>query len=179
LKVSGPVGVAALGLAAETTALRVTGCPKTLFTGVAVRPTVAPALRTPSVIDPDELGANIASPEYVAASECAPTTNELVEQESCPRAAAPEQITVAPSLITMLPVGVPTPEPSALTAAVTMTGCPNTTGFAEVVTDVVLAAGNTVTVDATEVLPRCAASPPYSAKRSWRPVDSVDVPHVA
>jgi len=66
---------------------------------------------------------------------------------------APVPSVVPPSLNVTLPVGVPAPGATAATVAVKVTDWPNTDGWAEEVTPVVVAAWFTVWVTADEVLP--------------------------
>lgn len=70
---------------------------------------------------------------------------------------------VAPSLKVTVPVGVPLPGEFALTVAVKVTDWPETDGFAEDVTDVVVSSVLTVCVKAELVLVLKLPSPPYTA----------------
>jgi len=73
--------------------------------------------------------------------ECEPTESDGV-QVACalPLSATLLQIAVAPSLNVTVPLGVPVAGATGLTAAVNVTAWPNTDGFADEVTVVVVAA---------------------------------------
>ncbi len=70
---------------------------------------------------------------------------------------------VEPSLKVTVPVGVPLPEPEALTVAVKVTTCPYTDGLAEEARAVVLPDLLTVWLRVEEVLPLKLSSPLYTA----------------
>ena len=82
----------------------------------------------------------------------------------------------APSLNVTVPVGVP---PLPATVAVNVTDCPNTDGFAEDTTVVVVEACVTVCVRVEEVLPVKFASPLYVAVIECGPNVNDDVANVA
>src|SRR5213078_1967824 len=75
------------------------------------------------------------------------------------------------------PDGVPVPGLFAVTVAVNFTDCPNTDGFNEELTDVVVPYF-TVCVSLGDVLPLKFASPPYDAVIEWEPTASVLVTNV-
>jgi hypothetical protein len=77
------------------------------------------------------------------------------------------------------PAGVPAPGATAATVAVNLTDCPYTEGLTEETAAVVEAALLTVWVNAAEVLPKNAPSPPYAALIGWLPTGSADVLNIA
>jgi hypothetical protein len=97
---------------------------------------------------------------------------------------------VAPSLNVTVPLGVPLPDPDALTVAVNTTACPYTDGFTDEATTVVLPDLFTTWLNPDDVLVLKLPSPPYTAvivcvatlsplvlKVAWPPL-SVPVPKV-
>src|SRR5438876_418616 len=72
---------------------------------------------------------------------CVPTVSDEVAKLAWPEPlsdAVPRML--APSLKVTVPVGVPTPRATAATVAVNVTDCPETEGFADVITAVMLTA---------------------------------------
>src|SRR2546425_11291641 len=97
--------------------------------------------------------------------ECDPTLSEDLVQVARPllRATLPQlAMAVSPSLKVTFPVGVSEPGLFAVTVAVNFTDCPNTDGFNEELTDVVVPYF-TVCVGLGDVLPLEFASPPDDA----------------
>ena len=80
------------------------------------------------------------SPPYTAVMECGPGAREEAANVATPALSAPVPSVVAPSLNVTVPVAVPLPGATAATVAVNVTPCPNTDGFAEDVTVVVVLA---------------------------------------
>jgi hypothetical protein len=72
-------------------------------------------------------------------------------------------IVALPSRKEILPVGVPDPGATGLTVAVNVTVCPNTDGFKEETTDVVVDACETWLNLPGDVLLAKLLSPPYTA----------------
>ncbi len=94
--------------------------------------------------------------------ECDPTLSEDVVQVARPllRATLPQlAMAVSPSLKVTFPVGVSEPGLFAVTVAVNFTDCPNTDGFNEELT-AVLVPYFTLWVNLRDVLPLKFASPP-------------------
>ena len=92
---------------------------------------------------------------------------------------APVPIEAPPSRNVTVPVVVPAPGAAAETVAVNVTDCPNTMGFADEVTAVVVLSLLTVCVRGADVLPAKLASPPYTAVIEWVPTVSAVVANVA
>ena len=92
--------------------------------------------------------------------ECAATDNVEVAKVAVPLLSGPVPKVVAPSLKVTVPVGVPEPGADAVTVAVKVTDCPNTDGFCELMTAVVLPPWFTVCVSVDDVLPAKFVSPP-------------------
>ena len=80
------------------------------------------------------------SPPYTAVMECAPSAKVEVAKVATPAFSVPVPSVVAPSLNVTVPVAVPLPGDTAATVAVNVTDWPNTEGFAEEVTVVVVLA---------------------------------------
>ena len=78
-----------------------------------------------------------------------------------PPLSAPVPKVVAPSLKVTVPVGVPLPGAAGATVAVKVTPCPNTDGFADEITTVVVLAMLTVCVSVLDVLAAKLLLPPY------------------
>src|SRR5437867_146205 len=113
--------------------------------------------------------------------ECDPTLSDDVVQLAWPllRLRLLQLVmAVSPSLKVTFPDGVPVPGLFAVTVAVNFTDCPNTDGFNEELTDVVVPYF-TVCVSLGDVLPLKFASPPYDAVIEWEPTASVLVTNVA
>jgi len=89
----------------------------------------------------------------VAVIECVATESDDVPNVAFPELNAPVPKGVAPSMKVTVPLGVPAPGATALTVAVNVTNWPNTDGWTEEVTAVVVAAWFTVWVIADEVFP--------------------------
>ena len=84
----------------------------------------------------DVLLPKLASPPYTAVIECEATESAAVANVPTPDPfSVPVPSVVAPSLKVTVPVGVP---PAPVTVAVNVTDCPNTEGFSEDVSVVVL-----------------------------------------
>src|SRR5438876_737912 len=112
--------------------------------------------------------------------ECDPTLSDDVVQLAWPllRLRLLQLVmAVSPSLKVTFPDGVPVPGLFAVTVAVNFTDCPNTDGFNEELTDVVVPYF-TVCVSLGDVLPLKFASPPYDAVIEWEPTASVLVTNV-
>src|SRR5436190_3258483 len=95
-----------------------------------------------------------------------PTVKAEVAQVADPAASAcalQPVIELAPSLKSTVPLGVPAPGAVAVTVAVKVTDWPNTDGFAEDVTAVVVEAWLTTCDTAELVLVMKFVSPPYTA----------------
>src|SRR5204863_7205641 len=86
---------------------------------------------------------------------------------------------VAPSLKVTVPAGVPAPGEVALLVAVNVTDWPNTVGFVEEISAVLVFALLIVWVSAEEVLPLKPASPLYTALIECDPTASEVVAKVA
>lgn len=82
------------------------------------------------------------SPRYVAWITWLPTASADVLRVALPPLSdiAPRSVLVVVSKKSTLPPGVPVPDVFELTVAVNVTGCPLTDGFAELVSNVVVAA---------------------------------------
>src|SRR5207247_3355325 len=112
--------------------------------------------------------------------ECDPTLSDDVVQLAWPllRLRLLQLVmAVSPSWKVALPDGVPVPGLFAVTVAVNFTDCPNTDGFNEELTDVVVPYF-TVCVSVGVVLPVKFPSPPYDAVIEWEPTASVLVTNV-
>jgi hypothetical protein len=160
LNVTVPVGVPEPGAAALTVAVNVTVCPKT--DGLAEETTVVllPSLLTVWKRVADVLPAKFVSPLYTAVITCVVTLKPLVDRLALPPLRVDVPITVEPSLKLTVPVGVPAPGLVTLTVAVNVTAWPNTDGFTEETTLVLVPAWFTVCDKALEVLPVKLLSPP-------------------
>src|SRR6266403_611018 len=114
--------------------------------------------------------------------ECDPTLSDDVVQVARPLLLRERLLqlvmAVPPSLKVTFPDGVPVPGLCAVTVAVNFTDCPNTDGFDEELTDVVVPYF-TLCVILGDVLPLKFASPPYDAVIEWEPTASVLVTNVA
>src|SRR5438105_3092393 len=112
---------------------------------------------------------------------CVPTLSVLVTHVVVPAASAcaPQPVTeLAPSLKLTVPVGVPAPGKLAVTVAVNVTLWPNTDGFADDVSAVLVLAWFTVCVSVALVLVAKLVSPLYTAVMLWLPTLRLDVTHV-
>src|SRR5439155_1480242 len=96
--------------------------------------------------------------------ECDPTLSEDVVQVARPLLLRERLLqlvmAVPPSLKVTFPVGVPEPGLLTVTVAVNFTDCPDSDGWAEELSNVVVPAFFTVSVSVLEVLPLKVASPP-------------------
>jgi hypothetical protein len=157
LTVTFPVGVPLPGAFAVTVKLIVTGCPTTDGLGVwAVIAVVVASWFTACDKDDDVLVAKLPSVLYTAVTLCGlpATDSAVVLTVATPEPfSVPVPNVVAPSLNVTVPVGVPAPGATAVTIAVRVTDWPNTDGFRDEVSAVVVLAGPTVCVIADEVLP--------------------------
>ena len=90
--------------------------------------------------------------------ECGPTASVLVVNIAWPEPfSVPVPRVLRPSLKVTVPVGVPAPGLFAATVAVKVTGCPNTDGWTEEVSPVVVPGRVVVVVDADVVVEVVAA----------------------
>jgi hypothetical protein len=85
--------------------------------------------------------------------ECEPTASADVLNVAEPALSAPLPKVVAPSLNVTVPVAVPVPGATVLTVAVNVTDCPNTEGFTDDTTAVVVLAAFTTCDNEADVLP--------------------------
>src|SRR5262249_26933562 len=92
-----------------------------------------------------------------------------------PPESVPVPSVVVPSMKVTLPVGVPLPEPAALTVAVKVTFWPKAEGLTPDVTVVVLLGVPTVCIRALDVLVGKLVSPTYMAEMVWTPCVKADV----
>src|SRR4051812_1793992 len=131
LNVTDPVGVPAPGAVAETVAVKMTCCPKTL--GFAEEASAIPvkALLTVCATAEEVEPTKSELPPYTALIVWEPTVSDAIEKFAPPPHDALPILVVAPSLNVTDPVGVPAPGAVAETVAVKMTCCPKTLGFAE------------------------------------------------
>ena len=95
----------------------------------------------------------------MAVIECAAADSEVVLKVATPPAIVLVASGVAPSLKVTVPAGVPAPGEVALMVAVKVTDWPNTVGFVEESSAVLVFALLIVWVSAEEVLPLKPASP--------------------
>ena len=94
-------------------------------------------------------------------TECGPTASVLVVNIAWPELfSVPVPRVLWPSSKVTVPLGVTPTGPFAVTVAVKVTGCPDTEGLAEELSNVVVPAFFTVWVSGLEVLPLKVASPP-------------------
>src|SRR3954451_21609274 len=92
------------------------------------------------------------------------TDRELVDLVACVSRSVTGRPRLTPSTLNWsVPVRVPAPGATGLTVAVKVTDCPNTDGFCELLTAVVVLALLTVCVSVLEVEPMKLESPLYSA----------------
>jgi hypothetical protein len=106
----------------------------------------------------DWLAALRGSPPYVATRRCVPAARVLSVREACPepfREAVPR--VVEPSRKVTVPVGV---VPAPVTVAVRVMEVPTEAGFSDEVSDVVVAAGVTLSVRVGDWLGAFRGSPP-------------------
>jgi hypothetical protein len=106
----------------------------------------------------------------MALSEWTPTESAEVARVAVPPLSEDVPIVAVPSLNVTEPVAE-----VLFTAAVSVTGCPNTEGFNDEVRLVVLGPWLTVCVRAGEVLPVKVESPLYVAVSEWEPIESAEV----
>ena len=176
-----PVVVPAPGDPAATVAVSVTDCPNVDGFSEEVTVVVVFALLTTCVSTADVLALKLPSPLYWTVIEWLPTDNAEVEHMACdePFSATFEQIGLAPSKNVAVPVGVPAPGVTAATVPVKTTFCPETDGFCDDVTVVVVFALLTTCVSTADVLPLKLPSPLYWTVIEWLPTDNAVVEHVA
>jgi len=137
LNVTVPVGVPLPGATALTVAVNVTDWPT--VEGLAEEATVVEVLAwfTTWVTVFEVLVPKFESPPYTALMECEATESAEVANVATPDPfSVPVPSVVTPSLNVTAPVGVP---PVPVTVAVNVTDCPNTEGFCEDVSAVVVA----------------------------------------
>jgi hypothetical protein len=87
---------------------------------------------------------------------CTATVRSEVTKVALPETSVPVPMAAAPSKKVTVPVGVPEP---LLTVAVNVTGFPNTAGFCDVATDMVVAIPLTSWLSTVDVLGSKVASP--------------------
>jgi len=102
----------------------------------------------------------LVSPPNTAVIVCTATESEFVAKVAVPELKVPVPNVVPASLNVTVPLGVPAPGNTALTVAVNVTDCPDTDGFTDEATVVVLLAWLTVWVSVEEVLVVKLTSPP-------------------
>lgn len=102
------------------------------------------------------LPAKVVFAAYDALMVCTATLRSEVLNVAWPETRFPVPIDAAPSKNVTVPVGVPEP---LLTVAVNVTAFPNTAGFCDEVTEVLVAIPLTVWVSAVDVLGSKVASP--------------------
>jgi hypothetical protein len=107
-----------------------------------------------------------------------PPASEEVEKAAWPLLTA-TGVCAVPSIVKVtVPLGVPEPGATTPTAAVSVSGCPNTVGAAGAETVVVVAALVTVWTGSRKLLLKWL-SPLYSMEISWAPTLSVEMVKVA
>src|SRR6266404_5675800 len=132
LKVTVPVGVPLVPL---TAAVNVTDWPNTEGFSEELTVVVVEPLLTVCVNAAEVLLVKVASPLYTTVIECEPVAREDMVKVAWPPLRALVASAVAPSLNVTVPVGVPLVP---VTVAVNVTDCPNTEGFCEELTMVVV-----------------------------------------
>src|SRR5438874_1051913 len=151
-KVTFPAGVPAPGLLAVTVAVKVTDCLNTDGLTEELADVVVPYF-TVCVSLEEVLPLKFASSPYDALIEWEPTASVLVTNVAWPEPfSVPVPRVLEPSLKVTVPVGVPAPGLFAATVAVKVTGCPNTDGWTEEVSPVVVPGRVVVVVDADVVV---------------------------
>jgi hypothetical protein len=143
-KVTVPVGLPAPGATTATVAVNVTGWPKLEGLGDADTLVAVPAWFTTCVNIAEVLGAKLLSPVNAAVMLWLPTAKEDVPKIAIPELSVAVPSWVAPSLKITTPVGISEEGPAGITGAVKLTCWPNTEGFAEALSDVVVGSGFTV-----------------------------------
>src|SRR5213080_4273274 len=152
MKVTLPAGVPAPGLLAVTVAVKVTDCLNIDGLAEELADVVVPYF-TVCVSLEEVLPLKLASPPYDALIEWEPTASVLVTNVAWPELfSVPVPRVLEPSLKVTVPVGVPAPGLFAATVAVKVTGCPNTDGWTEEVSPVVVPGSVVVVVDADVVV---------------------------
>ena len=140
LNVTVPVGVPPPCPATPTVAVKVTVWPNSEGLTEDARAVALLALFTVWVNVNEVLVVKLASPPYAAVIVCEATRSEGVANVAVPKLKVPVPIVVPASLNVTVPVGVPVPGDTALTVAVKVTDWPDTEGFADEATVVVLLA---------------------------------------
>ncbi len=111
--------------------------------------------------------------------ECDPCAKVELANVATPAFSVPVPSVVTPSLNVTVPVAVPLPGETAATVAVNVTDWPDTEGFAEDVSVVVVLAWFTVCDRAADVLVKKFVFPPYTAVMECEPTAKDDVEKVA
>ena len=139
-----PVGVPLPGAVAETVAVKVTAWPNTEGSVAETSEVVVFAWLTTWLKAVEVLDVKLASPPYDTVIDWVATPRLEVVRLALPplRVAVPREL--EPSLKVTVPVGVPLPGAAAATVAVKVTDWPKTEGFADDVTEVVVASLVTV-----------------------------------
>jgi hypothetical protein len=125
---------------AVTLAVSATDCPNADGLGVLLSTVLVAAWFTVWLCVADVLPEKLASPEYTAVSECAPTASEDVLMLAVPAETGDVPSDVAPSKNSIEPPGSPAPGGFTATLALIVTDWPFTDGFGVLVTEVVVEA---------------------------------------
>jgi hypothetical protein len=154
-----PPGLPAPGGTAVTVAVSVTLCANADGFGALVNDVVVLAGSTVCACAADVPPVKFGSPAYTAVSECPPTASDdvLIAAEPPETVVVPSD--VAPSKNSIEPPGLPAPGAFTDTLAVTVTLCPTTDGFGELVTAVLVLAWFTVCACTGDVLVENERSP--------------------
>ena len=140
------------GAVALTVAVIVTDCPNTDGLAEEAKAVELLALFTVCVNVEEVLVVKLVSPPYTAVIVCAATESEFVAKVAVPELKLPVPKVTPASLNVTVPLGVPAPGATALTVAVNVTDWPETDGFTDEATVVVLLAWFTVCVKVEDVL---------------------------
>jgi len=177
MNVTVPLGVLAPDATVLTLAVKVTDCPGTDGLAEELMLVEVLPLLTVCARAADDPGLKLPSPPYCAVMECEPTDRAPVLKVAWPLLRVPVPRMVVPSEKVTAPVGVPPVD--GLTAAVKVTDCPETEGFAEELTVVetlplplVVEATVTVCVRPVDVLPLKLPSPLYCAVMECEATDN-------
>jgi hypothetical protein len=131
-----PVGVPCPELSAATVAVSVTVCPE--VDGFGDGESMVVDADVPVIVcvsASDVLAEKFVSPWYWAVIEFAPSARPVAAKVASPvLSSVPVPSTVAPFKNSTEPVGVPTPGPTALTVADSVTDCPCVAGLVELAT---------------------------------------------
>jgi hypothetical protein len=162
-----------------TVAVKVTDWPYTEGLTPETTVVVVPALFTFWVRGEEVLVVKLASPRYTAVMVWLPAEREEVAKVAMPALRVPEPMGVPPSRNWTVPVGVPAPGATAVTAAVKVTNSPSTDGLISEATVVVVLAWFTVWVRGEEVLVVKLVSPRYTAVMVWPVTEREEMAKVA